>query len=73
MLLWDANTLDRWAAETPVSHGELLTARFLLAVWDPGNDWRCGRFDVMDGPAGLGRPAPGRVPGLGARPVVAVS
>ena len=48
VLLWDANTLDRWAAETPASHGELLTARFLLAVWDPENEWRCGRFDVME-------------------------
>ena len=46
--LWDANTLDRWAVETPVSRGELQTARFLLAVWDPGHAWRCGRFDVME-------------------------
>jgi hypothetical protein len=30
--LWDANTFDRWAAETPISEGELVTARFLLAV-----------------------------------------
>ncbi len=33
--LWDAHTLDRWAAELPVSSGELATARFLLAVWEP--------------------------------------
>ena len=46
--LWDANTFDRWVAESPVSHGELLTAQFLLAVWDPAQDWRCGRFDLMD-------------------------
>jgi len=45
--LWDANALDRWAAETPISEGELVTARFLLAVWDPNHEWRCGRFDLM--------------------------
>jgi hypothetical protein len=46
--LWDAHTLDGWAAETPLSHGELVTARFLLAVWDPAREWRCGRFDLME-------------------------
>jgi len=48
VLCWDANVLDRWAADSAVSHGELVTARFLLAVWDSDHDWRCGRFDVMD-------------------------
>lgn len=46
--LWDANTFDRWAAEIPVSHGELVTARFLLAVWDPEYAWLCGKFNVME-------------------------
>jgi hypothetical protein len=46
--LWDANTFDRWAAETPISEGELVTARFLLAVWDSGTVWQCGRFDLME-------------------------
>lgn len=40
--------LDRWAAETPASQGEVLAACFLLAVWDPGNEWRCSRFDVTE-------------------------
>jgi hypothetical protein len=44
----DANSFDRWAAETPLSHGELVTARFLLAVWNPGHEWRFGRFDMME-------------------------
>ena len=30
---WDAEEFDRWAAG-PTSHGEKVTARFLLAVWD---------------------------------------
>jgi hypothetical protein len=46
--LWEANTLDRWAAATPISPGELVTARFLLAVWDPEQPWQCGRFDLME-------------------------
>ena len=46
--VWHANTLDRWASETPLSLGELVTARFLLAVWDPYHPWACGRFDVME-------------------------
>lgn len=45
--LWDANTFDRWAVESPTSHGELLTAQFLLAVWDSANTWRCGQFEFM--------------------------
>lgn len=45
---WSADALDRWAADTPLSPGELVTARFLLAVWDPGYPWWCGRFDLME-------------------------
>jgi hypothetical protein len=45
---WDANQLDAWAASGVLSHGELVTARFVLAIWDPNHPWRCGRFDLMD-------------------------
>jgi hypothetical protein len=45
---WDADAIDRWAAETPLSLGELVTARFLLAVWNPGYNWRCGPFNLME-------------------------
>jgi hypothetical protein len=44
---FDAQELDRWAA-APVSHGEQVTAQFVLAVWSPGTDWQSGRFDVME-------------------------
>jgi hypothetical protein len=44
---WDAEDLDRWAAG-PVSHGERVTAQFLLAVWSPEDEWRSGRFDLME-------------------------
>lgn len=46
--LWDANTLDKWAAETPLSHGERVTAQFVLSVWEPNHAWRCGKFDMME-------------------------
>lgn len=46
--LWDAKTFDRWAAESPVSHGELRTAQFLLAVGDSHQSWRCGPFNLME-------------------------
>ncbi len=45
---WNANTLDHWAANTPLSPGELWTVRFVLAVWDASHPWQCGRFDVME-------------------------
>ncbi len=44
---WDAVELDAWASG-PRSHGERATAQFLLAVWDPSTDWKCGRFDLME-------------------------
>jgi hypothetical protein len=46
--LWDANTIDRWAKSPTASHGGLVTARFLLAVWDPEHAWSCGRFELME-------------------------
>jgi hypothetical protein len=45
---WDATSLDSWASSGIPSHGELVTARFLLAVWNPNENWTSGRFDVMD-------------------------
>jgi len=45
---WDADALDCWAAETPLSHGEQVTARFVLAVWNPNHSWKCGKFDLME-------------------------
>jgi len=39
--------LNRWACG-PASHGERVTVRFLLAVWDSSVDWEAGRFDLME-------------------------
>jgi hypothetical protein len=45
---WNAVTVDEWASSGRPSHGELCTARFILAVWEPNENWRAGRFDVME-------------------------
>ncbi len=39
--------LDRWAVG-PASHGERVTARFVLAIWDDATAWEAGPFDVME-------------------------
>ena len=44
---WDAVELDAWG-NGPCSHGKRVTAQFLLNVWDPSTDWKCGRFDLME-------------------------
>ena len=43
---WDADKLERWARKA--SHGEQVSAQFILAVWDPSHEWQCGRFDAME-------------------------
>lgn len=45
---WVPLEFDEWASSGSPSHGEVCTARFLLAVWDPNNNWKSGRFDLMD-------------------------
>lgn len=44
---FDAEELDRWAAD-PISHGQRITAQFILWVWDGSTDWGCGRFDLAE-------------------------
>lgn len=43
---WDAKTLE--VNFDGASHGEKCVISFLLNVWDPGGDWSCGKFDVID-------------------------
>lgn len=45
---WEALRLDGWAATRQPSHGEVVTAQFVLAVWNPDEVWKCGRFDLME-------------------------
>lgn len=44
---FDPGELNRWAAG-PASHGERVTASFILAVWDSSTEWEAGRFDLME-------------------------
>lgn len=44
---WRAEVLDAWA-KGPASHGERVTARFLLSVWGPVVAWKLDPFDVME-------------------------
>jgi len=44
---WDAEELQAWA-QGPRSHGERVTARFLLSVWDPLLAWQLDPFDLME-------------------------
>ena len=44
---FDPGELNRWATG-PASHGERVTARFILAIWDSSIEWEAGRFDLME-------------------------
>jgi hypothetical protein len=48
VLPWNAQALDEWAASGKPSHGERCAAQLVLAVWNPDERWKSGRFDVMD-------------------------
>lgn len=45
---WNPVALDGWAASGAASHGEVCTARFVLAVWNRDEKWDSGPFDLMD-------------------------
>ena len=42
---WSPDRLDNWAAEFGCTENELHSARYLLNLWNPENDWTCGCFD----------------------------
>ena len=44
---FEPEELNRWAVGG-ASHGERVTASFLLAIWDSSTEWETGRFDVME-------------------------
>lgn len=45
---WNPETLDTWADGPAPGTGALHAARFVLAVWNPRTEWKCGRFDLME-------------------------
>ncbi len=44
---FEPEELNRWAVG-PASHGERVTAKFILAVWDSSTEREAGRFDLME-------------------------
>lgn len=36
---WNVDKFLHWAASGVLSHGEVLAAKFVLAVWNPSTDW----------------------------------
>ena len=44
---FEPKELNRWATG-PASHGERVTASFILAIWDSSTEWEAGRFDLME-------------------------
>lgn len=45
---WDALEFEEWFSGEP-SSGMKHAARFILEVWSPYDEWKCGRFDWMGG------------------------
>ena len=43
---FDADLLD--ASHVGASHGEKVSIAFLVNVWNPGHEWKVGKFDVID-------------------------
>ena len=43
---FDAELLD--ANYAGASHGEKVSIAFILNVWDPGREWKAGKFDLID-------------------------
>lgn len=44
---WRPDDLDTWAV-SGASHGEKLAVQFVLSVWNQWEEWKCGRFDVIE-------------------------
>jgi hypothetical protein len=43
---WDADKLERWALGPEPESSERHVVRFLLSLWNPHFEWRCGWFDI---------------------------
>ena len=45
---WDPGELEDWACGPAPGSGARGSARFLLGVWAPHGQWRCGCFTLAD-------------------------
>ena len=44
---WDSEAVNHWATHG-ASHGEKVTSRFLLSVWNQYHDYEAGPFDLFE-------------------------
>ena len=42
---WNPELLDKWANEDIRTEAEKNSARFILNLWEPANQWKSGSFD----------------------------
>ena len=45
---WKPAKLDQWACSPHPCCGARHAARFVLAVWNDHQNWRCGRFHLIE-------------------------
>lgn len=43
---WDPNRLETWALGPEPGNSARHVVRFLLSLWNPHVEWRCGWFDM---------------------------
>lgn len=43
---WDPEVLDNWACGSEPSEAAVFAAQFVLSVWNPTTEWKCGAFSV---------------------------
>jgi len=51
---WDAEFIDSWAFSGGPSHGERVTAQFLLMVWNPDHPWEIRSVRTRGSSSNLG-------------------
>lgn len=44
---WHADRFERWACGPVPSSGARFAAQFILSVWRPHAEWRCGPFLIV--------------------------
>src|SRR5262245_44215047 len=45
---WDAERLEAWLTSGTPGHGARCAGRFVLSVWNPYCEWKCGSFELHE-------------------------
>jgi hypothetical protein len=45
---WDPDRFEAWLQSGAPGHGARCAGQFVLSVWNPYVEWRCGRFDLHE-------------------------